>query len=200
MVRVPSRKAVTEIPLVKTRFVRRRVDYDGSQIESLWAYRAFRIQGDSIVAFKGACEIPFRNMVDLEDILARSRIAGPWMLHFVAEHFNADLERAVLRQRLLVCAVKDELEARCRKRFQRMGDDLFDGTRKLSISIATVTPLSSKIHLGINIRRATGVGVPTAGLEDYGVAPDPMARAVLHRYGDEMDGVYDARTRVRGVR
>jgi hypothetical protein len=180
---------------MKTHFAPERIDYDGTQIHSLWAYRTFGIQGDSIVAFVGGCEIPFAHMVDLEDVRAKSRIASPLMLHFIAEHFDLDLERAVLRQRLLAAIVKDALPPGVR----RDGDDLFLGPGKLSISIATNTPVSSKIHFGINVERALDVGVETRALRDLGVEPEPLARGVMDLYGAELAGVLDARTRVRGV-
>jgi hypothetical protein len=180
---------------MKTHVAEGRIDYDGTQIHSLWAYRTFGLQGDSLVAFVGGCEIPFANMVDLEDVRAKSRIASPLMLHFIAEHFDLDLEKAVLRQRLLSTIVKDALPAGVR----RDGDDLFLGPGKLSISIATLTPVSSKIHFGINVERATDVGVETRALRDLNVEAVPLARAVLERYAADMDGVLDARTRVRGV-
>ena len=168
---------------MKTHLVPERVNYDGTQIHSLWAYRTLGVQGDSLVAFQGGCEIPFDNMVDLEDVLAKSRIASPLMLHFIAEHFDLDLEKAVLRQRLLAAIVRDELGGEVR----REGDDLFLGPGKLSISIATLTPVSSKIHFGINIERALGVD------------PADLARRVLAQYAAQIDGIQDARTRVRGV-
>ena len=172
-----------------------RVDYDGSQIHSLWAYRTYGVQGDSIVAFRGGCEIPFSNMVDLEDVRAKSRIASPLMLHFICEHFDLDLEKAVLRQRLLAAIVRDELGGEVR----RDGDDLFLGPGKLSISIATLTPVSSKIHFGINIERELHVNVETRGLRDLGVDAGDLARRVLAQYVAQIDGIHDARTRVRGV-
>lgn len=180
---------------MKTLLADRPIDYDGTQIHSLWAYRTFGLQGDSLVAFQGACAIPFENMVDLEDVRARSRIASPRMLHFIAEHFDRDLEKAVLRQRLLAALVQEELGPQTR----RDGDDLFLGPGKLSISIATLTPVSSKIHFGINIVRATDVGVETRALGDLGAEPAALAGRVLARYAQEMAGVLDARTRVRGV-
>ena len=180
---------------MKTRWVDRRIDYDGTQIHSLWAYRTFGLQGDSIVAFQGGCEVPFEHMVDLEDVRARSRIASPLMLHFIVEYAGLDLEKAVLRQRLLAAIVRDELGSGVR----RDGDDLFLGKGKLSISIATLTPVSSKIHFGINVERARDVGVETRSLSDLGVKPVPFAKKVLGRYGAEEAGVLDARTRVRGV-
>jgi hypothetical protein len=180
---------------MKAHLAEERIDYDGTQIHSLWAYRAFGVQGDSIVAFQGACDIPFANMVDLEDVRARSRIASPLMLHFIVEHFDRDLEKAVLRQRLLASLVRDDLGPEVR----REGDDLFLGPGKLSISIATMTPVSSKIHFGINVERAENVGVETRSLRDLGRDPADLARRVMARYAAEMDGVLDARTRVRGV-
>ena len=172
-----------------------RVDYDGTQIHSLWAYRTYGVQGDSIVAFQGGCDIPFDHMVDLEDVRARSRIASPLMLHFICEHFDLDLEKAVLRQRLLAAIVRDELGGEVR----REGDDLFLGPGKLSISIATLTPVSSKIHFGINIERELHVDVETRGLRDLGADPADVARRVLAQYAAQIDGILDARTRVRGV-
>jgi hypothetical protein len=180
---------------MKPHVVPQRVDYDGTQIHSLWAYREFGVQGDSIVAFQGGCDIPFGNMVDLEDVRARSRIASPLMLHFIAEHFDRDLEKAVLRQRLLAAIVRDELGGEVR----RKGDDLFLGPGKLSISIATLTPVSSKIHFGINIERALDVGVETRALRDLGVDPPDLARRVVAQYASQIAGIHDARTRVRGV-
>jgi hypothetical protein len=180
---------------MKTRFAEERIDYDGTQIRSLWAYRTFGVQGDSIVAFVGGCEIPFDHMVDLEDVRARSRIASPLMLHFIVEHFDLDLEKAVLRQRLLAVLVREALGGDVR----RDGDDLFLGPGKLSISIATLTPVSAKIHFGVNVERATDVGVETRALGDLGADAAAVGRRVLERYAAEMEGVLDARTRVRGV-
>jgi hypothetical protein len=181
--------------VIETRFVPDRIDYDGSQIHSLWAYRTFGIQGDSIVAFLGGCEVRPEHMVDLEDVRARSRIASPLMLHFIVEHFDRDLEKAVLRQRLLAALARDLLGPEVR----REGDDLFFGPGKLSVSIATLTPVSSKIHFGVNVERATDVGVETRALQDLGVDPAAFAGALLERYAAEVRGVWDARTRVRGV-
>src|SRR5205814_8822735 len=132
--------------------------------------------------FQGGCEIPFANMVDLEDVRAKARIASPLMVHFIIENFDLDLEKAVLRQRLLSAIVRDELGSGVR----RVGDDLFLGKGKLSISIATRTAVSSKIHFGINAERALDVGVETRSLADLRVKPVPFGKKVLGRYGAEM--------------
>ena len=173
----------------------RPVKYDGTQIGPLWAYREHGIQGDGLLAFVGPCAVPKRHMIDQEDVRRNARIAGPRMLHFIAEHFDRDLEKAVLRQRLMAAIVQDQLGGAA----TRLGDDLFVGSGKLSISIATLTAVSSKIHFGVNIERATDVGVETRALRDLGVDPAAFAQTVLVRYAREMDEVDDARTRVRGV-
>jgi hypothetical protein len=183
-------------------FLRRTLAYDGTQIGPLWAYRTFGLQGDSLVAFVGRCAIPARHMIDQDDVRRGARIASPRMLHFIAEHFDTppDLEKAVLRQRLFSTLVLEELRARGAEGLRREGDDVFTPREeKLSISIATATPVSTKFHFGINVIRATGVGVKTAGLRDLGVEPKPFAESLLEAYRREMEGVLDARTRARGA-
>jgi len=52
----------------------------------------------------------------------------------------------------------------------RRGDDIYVNGRKLSISIATVSPVSVKIHIGINVE-AKGIpkGVDAIGLKELGI-------------------------------
>jgi uncharacterized protein len=183
-------------------FLSRPLAYDGTQIGPLWAYREFGRQGDSLIAFVGRCSIPAKHMIDLEDVRRGARIAGPKMLHFIAEHFDTppDLEKGVLRQRLFATLVLEELRARGAENLRRDGDDLFTlREEKLSISVAAATPVSAKFHFALNIVRATGVGVKTAGLNDLKIEPEPFARALLDAYRREMEGVLDARTRARGA-
>jgi hypothetical protein len=185
--------------IVKTLFAPETIDYDGSQIRSLWAYRRYGLEGDSIVAFTGACDIPAENMVDVEDLRAGAKIVSRKMLHFIVEHFDHDLEKAVLRQRLLATMARDILLEMCPQcPVRREGDDLFVDDAKLSISIATLTPVSAKIHLGLNID-GKGAPVKAIGLGELGVEPKDYAREVLDAYAGEMAGIYRARTKVRGV-
>src|SRR5262249_25609063 len=79
-----------EAPM-KIRWIRERTNYDGSQLQSLFAYRQWGILGPSCVAFRGACEVSFDHMVDLEDLRAESAIRGSDMVHFIAEVFDRDL-------------------------------------------------------------------------------------------------------------
>jgi len=87
------------------------VPYNGRQLSSLWAYRTWGVKGDSIIGFRGPCDIDFADMIDLEDVLSRSAIYSPDMLHFIVEHFDHDLEKGVLKQRLLIAIIKETLES-----------------------------------------------------------------------------------------
>jgi len=164
-----------------------------------WAYRKTGQAGDSIVAFEGSCEVKPDAMLDLEDLQAGSVIKGPHLLHFIVEHFDLDLEKAVLRQRVLASIVGAELERRLGRVLRREGDDLYDEKRKLTISIAALTGVSSKIHFAINVKESKGVGVPTQGLDAYKIKAREFGQAVLEAYRREMESVHMARVKARPI-
>lgn len=180
-----------------TRWLPRNLAYEGDALSALWAYRMFGIQGPSAVAFAGPCRVPLENLVDQEDLRRKAPIASLRMLHLIAEDFSSDLEGAVWRQRLLTAIALDLLHA-CPKarKVTRDGDDLRDGKAKLSVSIATVTPVSTKIHFGINIL-SKGTPVRTKGLADYGIPAAPFAKRLLTAYAREWEEVQAARFKVR---
>ncbi|MCL6558654.1 MAG: DUF366 family protein, partial [Firmicutes bacterium] len=55
-------------------FVEELLTYDGTQLSSLWGFRNFCIQGDSIISFRGPCRVDLPEMVDMEDVLKKSPI------------------------------------------------------------------------------------------------------------------------------
>lgn len=186
---------------MKARWIGRRLDYDGSQLRPHWILRTTGIVGDAIVAFRGACRLPLAEFADLEDAIAEARIEGDDMVHFVLERFDdGDLDRATVRQRLLAArtleVVRELSGARsARARLRREGDDLFAGVGKLSISVATKSPVSSLIHLGVNVTTA-GTPVRTASLAVLGVDPTVFAREVLARTVREEESMAKARCKV----
>lgn len=181
-------------------FIDERIDYTGEQLRSHWIMERFGIVGDAIVSFIGRCEVGFEEMVDLDDLLEGRSIRSELMLHFIAEHFDPDIERAILRQRLFIAIIVEELNRLLgRPVFGRRGDDIYDGDKKLSVSIATCSPVSSLMHTGLNIT-AEGAPVRAAGLEDYNIDPRPLAEFVMRRYVEEMKGVKAAKAKVRWVR
>ncbi len=180
-----------------TRWLGRELAYDGGALAPLWAYRALGLSGPSAVAFSGPCSVPLEGMVDQEDVRRRAPIASARMLHLIAEDFSSDLEGAVWRQRLLTAIALDLLRAHPKaRRVVRRGDDLWDGRAKLSVSIATVTPVSTKMHFGINIL-SKGTPVRTRGLSDYAVPVAPFAKRLLAAYAKEWGEVQAARFKVR---
>jgi len=181
-----------------THFVEQATKYDGQQLKSHWAYRTFGLEGDSIVAFIGECEVAGEALVDLEDARAGEKILARSMLHFIVEHFDPELERAILRQRLLVALVAEALRERGAGEFIRRGDDLYHGDRKLTVSVATISPVSALIHLGINVD-PEGATVPAVGLRELGVDATSFAKEVMRNYQTEMASVQRARTKVRPV-
>ncbi|QGG48263.1 DUF366 family protein [Heliorestis convoluta] len=191
--------------MVQQRFIEDSIRYDGSQLSSLWAYRSYGIQGDSIVSFCGPCQVSFDKMVDLEDVIQGETIYSQGMLHFIIEHFELDLEKTVLRQRLFMTIIKEEIESKGQYRLQRKGDDLYwidneqQKRQKLSVSIATLSPVSTMIHTGLNLQ-TEGTPVPTVALAQIGVKdPEEFARRIMEKYSAEMKDIYAARCKVRGV-
>ena len=184
---------------MKSQFLEQEITYDGTQLRSHWIYETAGVKEDAIVAFIGPCQVDLTHMVDLEDVVAKKHIYSLSMLHFISEQFDSDLEKMILRQRLFVSLMQAELvESQPDEKFVRKGDDLFLEHYKLSVSIATASPISTLLHVGINIS-SRDTPVPTKGLEDFGLNPVAFAWSVMNRYVDELRGVHWARCKVRGV-
>ena len=172
--------------------------YRGPELASHFAYRMFDVAGDSAVAFVGGCWVETADLVDLADQKKRERIFSKLMLHFILESFEHDLGKGVFRQRLFASIVQNELLERGLQHVRRRGDDLYAGDAKLSVSIATLTPVSTIIHFGINVI-SQGTPVKTLGLDDFSIEPRAFALAVLDAYRSECDSIDEARCKARGV-
>jgi hypothetical protein len=184
---------------MKTKFIDAPIKYDGVPLQSHWAYKMFDLRGDSMVAFVGPCEVKRHQLVDLADAKANAPIYSACMLSFIAEHFDMDLEKAILRQRLLACLAQEEINKRLKKpALAREGNDLYDGKAKVTVSIATLSPVSAKIHLGINVI-SKGTPVKTRGLADYKIPARALARDILLRYAAEYEDMKMDRCKVRAV-
>jgi len=184
----------------------KRITYDGSQLHSLYAFTAHNLQGNSIVAFRGPCRVEEDNLVDLEDRKNHAEIISDDMAHFIIELFDSDLDRTVVVQRLFLCVIKDVIEELRPELFiSRRGNDLYieveeegEEDRKLTVSVATASPLSTLIHTGINVA-SRGTPVPTLGLEDLEVPVDDFILKVLQGFINEMKGIALDRCKVRSV-
>lgn len=182
---------------MKTYLHDKLLKYDGSQLSPLFGYREFKVRGDSIVFFKGPCNVK-EHMIDVEDIVLKEFISSDGMLHCIVEIFKSppSLIEARMFQLLMVENATVILKQMNKSKYFDIicdGDDIFlvsnDGARnKLSISIATVSGISYMIHFAVNI---FGTGIPPevkAGcLNDINVDADQFAELL----GERMVYVYD---------
>lgn len=174
--------------------------YDGSQLRCLFAYLSFGVPGDSVVSWVGPCHIPFANMVDGEDVSAKSEIRSDNMVHFIVEKFDIDLFAGVALQRLMASLAIDLLKEispnmDIRASLRRDGDDVYYQSKKLSISVATKSPTSTLIHFAVNVTNE-GTPVPTLSLQDLKVEPAVFAKELMKRLAFESESIVIATRKV----
>lgn len=145
-------------------------EYDGSQINPSWAFQEFGIYGSSIITWIGPVYITPDNLKDFADV--GLEIKSNYMVNFICEFFDqqpTNMRIAYLRQRLLVMIFREILTEKGIPT-KREGDDIFVDGRKLSISIASVSLSSAKIHFALNLEdKGTPDDVETIGLYDIQV-------------------------------
>jgi hypothetical protein len=184
---------------VKTKFLNKKIKYDGSQLKPLDNYLKYNLLGDSSVSFIGPCDVSFDKMADGEDLKAKAKICGDEMLHFVFEIFHQNLFSAVSFQRLFAGLVKEVIEElKPEIRLKRKGDDLYFNNRKLSISIAAPSVNSMLIHFAINVVNE-GTPVKTACLNEFKIKPKAFALEVLKRIKIEFLSIKEATVKVKSV-
>ena len=148
-----------------------KFDYDGSQISSLWAYNSFGVQEDSVVVFRGACDVKIEHMIDLEDRRANESIFSEDMVSFIIEHFDSTALKLIYARQRLFTALVGEYLTGIGVQTTREGDDLFLRGKKLTVSIASTSAVSQKIHFGINVSHEIYGNMKEAGIgEDKQVA------------------------------
>lgn len=188
---------------MKALWVDKKIVYDGSQLRSLFAYMEFGILGDSIIGFRGACDVTPEHMIDGEDKRQSAKICGSDMIHFIVELFDCELLSGVGVQRLLASLVKDALTQENPEygpRLTREGDDIyfmseFGEKRKFSISIATRSPVSTLVHFAFNVSNE-GTPVPTCALQDFEIEPEDFIRTLLESARAEVASMRDATRKV----
>ncbi len=175
--------------------------YDGTQLHSLYAYLQHGILGDSGIAWQGSCDVSFEHMVDGEDLLDQSEIRGSEMVHFIFEIFDQSLMTGVLLQRLFATIARDvilDISPVKGLALERSGDDLYWKKGKLSISIATRSPVSTMVHFAVNVKNQ-GTPVATACLQDFKVDAKKFAQLCLEKVSREYDSSLIATRKVKPV-
>lgn len=184
---------------MKSHWFRQDIVYDGTQLSPHFTYRHTGVAGDSICAFAGRVNVELSEMVDIEDVRAREAISSDRMLSFIIEIYDVDLTGTVFLQRLFMSILCQLLNKRLGGlAVERRGDDLFYSDRKLSVSIATRSTVSTLIHSALNIK-GTGAPIPVSCLEEMGIDPEELARDAMRALCEEVDACRFARVKVRGV-
>lgn len=182
---------------METLFIKDKIKYTGSELSPHWIYKNFKISGDAIACFIGPVEVNLSEMVDIEDVINNEPIKSDLMANFIIEVFNSNLREAIFRQRLFVSIIKETLEDMGAK-VKRSGDDLFFDGKKLSVSIATKSTVSTLIHTAINIV-STGAPIEVSSLGDMGIDVNKFIEEVLNRFKKESEDIEFAKVKVRGV-
>lgn len=187
---------------MKTKFIEEEIKYTGEELAPHWIYKNFHLQGDSIVAFVGECEVKLTEMVDIEDVINNEPIYSKSMLSFIVEQFNIGLVEGIIRQRLLICIIKETIEQFTAHStlftLERSGDDIFVNGKKLSVSIATKSLTSVLIHVGINID-PSGAPVDAIGLDFLKILDiKEFAQTIMVKYTQEINDIILASTKVTG--
>lgn len=161
------------------------LDYSGNELSPHFIQRHFKVPGDALVAFQGAANVPIDHMVDLEDVQANRPIYSPRMVHFLGEFFIDSLDQGILLQHLFVDEIYHRLWEILSEHpgtpLSKRGNDLFYDNRKLSVSIATRSPVSVLMHTGVNVE-TEGTPIPTSGLKELGINPATFAQEILGRF------------------
>lgn len=183
---------------MKSLFIEKKQAYDGTQLRSLYAYLDHKVLGPSVVSWVGPCSISFDHMVDGEDLLEGAEIRGDEMLHFIIEIFDRDLFSGVALQRLFAAIARDYLAEQSGQMLFREGDDLFFNEGKLSISIATKSPVSVMVHFAMNVVNE-GTPVKTSCLNDLRLNPRQVATDLMTLLMEEYNDILMATQKVRPI-
>lgn len=180
------------------------VFYDGSQIEPLWGYKRYGVLGDCVIVFRGGMDVSEERMKDCEDIRGKTKITGDDVLHFIVERFDSpgNMLISYLLQRLLVISAQTVLNM-WGIETTRTGDDLYIADEKLTVSIATASIASEKMHLGINVTTSgTPKGVAVTSLTSLGIEPDEslsIGRDIADMFSRETLGILKDVVKTRGA-
>jgi hypothetical protein len=186
-----------------TKILTDKIPYTGVELRPHWIAEHTGHFGDSLVAFRGPCQVKTSEMVDVEDSRRGLFIESKEMLHFLGENFQMSLDASIAHQRLLIASIVELLAAEIPAQFRvgRQGNDIYireagnPQNLKLSVSIVTATAVSTLLHLGLNID-ATGAPVPAIGLQAMNIDPEAFTQKLFTRWVAEFDSMQKARCKV----
>ena len=185
---------------MKCKFLDKEQKYDGAQLHSHFAYEN-GVKGNSIVCFIGPAEVK-EHLVDCEDRLKNDFISSKSMIHFIIEIFDASLREMVVWQRLFITKVVDFLKDSSIRDVYRRGDDIMINGKKFSVSIATLSPVSGLIHVGLNIEVGDNCPVEAIGIsniDDLRYDKESIAYILMNNFVEEFEDIQNDCYKVKGV-
>jgi len=184
---------------VQIKFIEKTMSYTGKELARHYILEHFSLSEDALISFIGKADVKIEHMVDLIDVKNNAPIYSPSMLHFLGEFFNFTLFETIALQRILIVIINEICEHEYSIKLKRIGDDLFyKNNAKLSVSIATKSPVSTLIHVGINIE-TKGTPVKTVGLQELKIPPKEFSLKVLEHFSGEIESMKFAKCKVRPV-
>ena len=187
---------------MKYKFLNKEIKYDGSQLHSHFGYEN-GVEGNGIVCFIGPAEVK-EHLVDCEDRLINDFISSKRMMHFIIEIFDVSLREMVVWQRLFITQITTFLRENLKKESCRSGDDIFVGGKKFSVSIATLSPVSGLIHVGLNIEVGDNCPVKAIGFHEIMghrifINEKELASVLMSRFVGEFESIQNSCYKVKGV-
>lgn len=184
---------------MKALFLDSNFTYFGSELRSLFLYEKGLKVSSGLLSWIGPCEVSTEALVDQADRENSDLIFSEKMVHFIGEFFHRDVFYGIMVQRLMAEIVKTYLNEKCESHeFKRVGDDLYCESKKLNVSIATVSPLSSLLHFGVNVS-SKNTPVEAIGLEDLKIDPFCFAKDILALTKSEIESIESASVKVHTV-
>ncbi len=184
---------------LSTLFSDDKMTYDGRQLKPLYNYLEQGLEGDSLFAWIGPCQVETEHLIDGEDRRNSDRIASDQMLHLILELFHWPLHGAVCFQRLIgarCIKILGELKPDLKlSEIEQKGDDIYIAGGKLNVSIASCSANSSLIHFALNIKK-TGAPVPISCLDDLGIDAKDFARRLIDQLSNEFTSIEKATRKV----
>lgn len=184
---------------MKTLFLDSNFTYFGKELRSLFLYEKGLKESSGLLSWIGPCDVSTEALVDQADKENSDIIFSENMAHFIGEFFHRDIFYGIMVQRLMAEIIKTYINEKCENfKFAREGDDLFFGGKKLNVSIATVSPISTLVHFGVNVS-SKNTPVEVIGLEDLGLDSLIFANDILLLIKNEIESIERAGIKVHTV-
>ena len=182
---------------MKTLFLKESFKYTGKELSSHFLYE-HGVKGSGVLSWIGPCDVKIESMIDMEDRLNKDYIFSESMVHFIGEFFHKDIFYGIFVQRLFAEYSRSILKSMSGKEFVRKGDDLYLDDKKLNVSIATVSSISSLVHFAVNVS-SKNTPVKTIGLKDLDVNSNDFSKKLLKHMEYELVSIEEASFKVKTV-